>query len=228
MKEDPLDLIFVLGVVTGVAHIFIFNPIVYGMFDIKRNGKIVNKKYYERTIFQNVFLNLAEIFKCMIITVLVVATYELINTTILAITNQTASTIPVKGEPILYASFFIIYYQLYESCKNLVLRLIDKKKGKIMSNYLLIPDLEQLKKEIATTKKQQFYRLADQCDRYFNMPLSNQHPAGSTTYMGIAMINLSLFYLLTEEKSTTRKPCDSFGRFVRMKFGDMPIWSMSI
>ena len=130
MKEDPLDLIFVLGVVTGVAHIFIFNPIVYGMFDIKRNGKIVNKKYYERTIFQNVFLNLAEIFKCMIITVLVVATYELINTTILAITNQTASTIPVKGEPILYASFFIIYYQLYESCKNLVLRLNDKKKGK--------------------------------------------------------------------------------------------------
>lgn len=80
-----------------------------------------------------------------------------------------------------------------------------------MSNYLLIPDLEQLKKEIATTKKQQFYRLADQCDRYFNMPLSNQHPAGSTTYMGIAMINLSLFYLLTEEK----KYYEEAMRFIR-------------
>lgn len=55
MKEDPLDLIFVLGVVTGVAHIFIFNPIVYGMFDIKRNGKIVNKNIMNERSFKMCF-----------------------------------------------------------------------------------------------------------------------------------------------------------------------------
>lgn len=129
MKKDPLDLVFVLGIVTGVAHIFIFNPIVYGMFDVKRNGKIINKKYYERTIMQNVLLNLGEILKCLVLTILVVLTYELLNTIIIAATNSSTNTIPVKGEPFLYASFFIVYYQIFEVVKNLIYRLIEKKRG---------------------------------------------------------------------------------------------------
>lgn len=65
---------------------------------------------------------------------------------------------------------------------------------------MLIGGLEQLKKEIKDLKKVQFYRLADQCERYFNMPLSKEHPNGSTTFMGMAIINLSLMYILTEEE----------------------------
>lgn len=128
MNADPLDLIFVLGLVLGVCHIFIFNPIVYGMFDIKRNGKIINKKYYERTIMQNIFLRLGEIFRCLIITVLIVATYELLNTTINSISGNTQN-IPIKGEPFLFATFYIIYYFIYDLIKNLIYRFIDKKEA---------------------------------------------------------------------------------------------------
>lgn len=127
MKEDPIDLIFILGLITGIAHIFIFNPIVFGMFDVQRNGKIINKKYYERTIFENVFLNLAEILKCIVITCLVVACYELLNSIILSATNSTGG-VPIKGEPFLYATFFILFYALFDLIRNFILKIIEKRK----------------------------------------------------------------------------------------------------
>lgn len=69
-----------------------------------------------------------------------------------------------------------------------------------MKELLLIQDLYQLKKDIKTKKKALFYRLMDQCDRYEVMQLPQTPPAESTTYFCPAILNLSLLYLLTDEK----------------------------
>ncbi|TCS41034.1 DUF4962 domain-containing protein [Reinekea marinisedimentorum] len=67
-------------------------------------------------------------------------------------------------------------------------------------NYLLIDDqLEALKAELTTTRKEHFIRLIEQCRLYEGEKLSKEHPPTSITYMGMAAANLSLAYLLTEQ-----------------------------
>jgi hypothetical protein len=49
-------------------------------------------------------------------------------------------------------------------------------------------------------RKAQYNRLLTQCDSYFAVELPSVHPLASTTYMGIAMVNLALGYLLSNEE----------------------------
>ena len=68
-------------------------------------------------------------------------------------------------------------------------------------NYLLINDqLDQLKTELNSTRKEHFIRLIEQCRLYENETLSKEHPPTSITYMGMAAANLSVAYLLTKQK----------------------------
>jgi len=67
--------------------------------------------------------------------------------------------------------------------------------------YLLInKQLETLKTELKTTRKEHFIRLIEQCRMYEGEELSKEHPPTSITYMGMAAANLSLAYLLTEQE----------------------------
>ncbi|MEH6712732.1 MAG: DUF4962 domain-containing protein, partial [Paraglaciecola polaris] len=68
-------------------------------------------------------------------------------------------------------------------------------------NYLLINDqLDVLKSELKTSRKEHLTRLIEQCRLYENEVLSKVHPHTSITYMGMAAANLSLAYLLTEQE----------------------------
>ncbi|MEP4891788.1 MAG: DUF4962 domain-containing protein [Aliiglaciecola sp.] len=68
-------------------------------------------------------------------------------------------------------------------------------------NYLLINEqLDTLKAEIKTTRKEHLTRLVEQCRLYEDEVLSKEHPHTSITYMGMAAANLSLAYLLTEQE----------------------------
>ncbi|MFK7946662.1 MAG: hypothetical protein AB8G11_03655 [Saprospiraceae bacterium] len=68
-------------------------------------------------------------------------------------------------------------------------------------NYLLLNNqLETLKAELKTTRKEHFIRLIEQCKLYESEKLSKTHPPTSITYMGMAAANLSLAYRLTEQK----------------------------
>lgn len=70
-----------------------------------------------------------------------------------------------------------------------------------MSQFIFIDqDIEKLRKEIKTSKSFLFKRLYEQCRLYFEENLHEEHPKESTTYMGIAAANLSLAYLLTNQK----------------------------
>lgn len=80
-------------------------------------------------------------------------------------------------------------------------RSILKKYENRKMNYLLINDqLDSLKAELKTTRKEHFTRLMEQCQMYSNETLSKEHPPTSITYMGMAAANLSLAYLLTEQE----------------------------
>ncbi|MFK7934149.1 MAG: DUF4962 domain-containing protein, partial [Saprospiraceae bacterium] len=68
-------------------------------------------------------------------------------------------------------------------------------------DYLLINDqLESLKLELKTVRKEHFIRLIEQCKLYESEELPEKHPPTSITYMGMAAANLSLAYLLTKQE----------------------------
>lgn len=110
--QDPMDLIFFLGVGVGLAMVFIYNPIAYGMFRIERRGKIANKPYYERKGWQNAGYKLAEIFKSMVIVWLVYMTYQNVNEFLNQVRQLPEGTILVPGEPFGFATLYLIYHQV--------------------------------------------------------------------------------------------------------------------
>lgn len=66
------------------------------------------------------------------------------------------------------------------------------------SKVFLGGKLRTLRETIGLTRSAVYMRLIEQCERYFTSELPEDHPAASTTYMGIAMANLALAYLLSD------------------------------
>lgn len=66
-----------------------------------------------------------------------------------------------------------------------------------MNKLVFIGDLTPYQNEITGARKKQFDRLCAQADRYESMVLPEVHPKESTTYMGIAIVNLALAYRLS-------------------------------
>jgi hypothetical protein len=70
-----------------------------------------------------------------------------------------------------------------------------------MSDYVFIDqDIDKLRSEMATNKNEFLVRLLKQCESYFEVVLPDEHPSASTTFMGMAVANLSLAFLLTKEQ----------------------------
>lgn len=69
-----------------------------------------------------------------------------------------------------------------------------------VKNYIFIDqNIDLLRNEIYTSKKKVYKRLVEQCRRYEDVQLSDEHPNESTTFMGIAIANLALAYVLTNK-----------------------------
>jgi hypothetical protein len=133
-SDSFLDLLLFLGLGMGIATLFVFNPIVYGMFDIKRNGRIVNQKYNERTLLVGVVQKLLELGKCFLVVLLVALLYQLLNLGIQVMRNLPEGTISIKGEPFLFATF---YLGIYNACSfisdrtmSFVYRIFSSRKGR--------------------------------------------------------------------------------------------------
>lgn len=69
-----------------------------------------------------------------------------------------------------------------------------------MKKLVFIGDLESYKNDINTVRSKQYRRLLEHADSYRDMELPKVHPAKSTTYMGIAIVNLALAYRLSGEE----------------------------
>lgn len=69
-----------------------------------------------------------------------------------------------------------------------------------MSKLVFIGDLEPYKEQVQGAYKKQYHRLLVEADRYAAYELPAIHPKESTTYMGVAIMNLALAYRLSEEE----------------------------
>lgn len=70
-----------------------------------------------------------------------------------------------------------------------------------MDRLVFIGDLDVYKKERYGKRSRQYNRLLQQAKRYRVMELPKEHPKKSTTYMGIAILNLALAYRLSEDET---------------------------
>jgi uncharacterized membrane protein len=104
-SSGALDLILFLCGGIGIAMAFIFNPVVKAMFGPKQEAKT-------RSLMAGVGNKLAEIVWCSVVVLLVSATYQGINSLWVQLRDLPADTIVLKGEPFLFATFFMIYYQV--------------------------------------------------------------------------------------------------------------------
>ncbi|MDC7221036.1 MAG: DUF4962 domain-containing protein [Spirochaetales bacterium] len=69
-----------------------------------------------------------------------------------------------------------------------------------MSDYVFIEkDIDQLKSELNGKSRFLYDRLIKHCESYFSVELPDEHPPKSTTYMGIAIANLALAALVTDD-----------------------------
>lgn len=69
-----------------------------------------------------------------------------------------------------------------------------------MKPLIFIGDLTPYQETISGCRRRQYARLLSQANRYEQMDLPAVHPKESTTYMGIAIVNLALAYRLSGEK----------------------------
>jgi len=125
-NDDPSQLILILGFVIGIATILIFNSIVYGMFECKRKGVILNKKWKDRNLFERVITNLGEIFKSMLTVFVIYYIYQIINIVLNSI-NNTNQKMYLGVEPILFGIFFIMVYGFFTFIVNLVRDFFQKR-----------------------------------------------------------------------------------------------------
>ncbi len=125
---DPLDLIVMLGLGIGAGTVLIFHPIVYHMFNIRRRGKIANKRYQNRTIMENVSFSLTEIVRCCFMVVLVFYVYQWINIGLIALLGLQDDVVVIAGEPILFAVFFVLLYNLSNYCYDCIVGVFEKRK----------------------------------------------------------------------------------------------------
>lgn len=70
-----------------------------------------------------------------------------------------------------------------------------------MEKLVFIGDLKPYLAQIHTCRSKQYRRLLEQADRYASYVLPEVHPKESTTYMGIAIVNLALAFRLSGETS---------------------------
>jgi hypothetical protein len=69
-----------------------------------------------------------------------------------------------------------------------------------MSKLVFIGDLEPLMEQIGGARRKQYERLLAEAARYETMELPAVHPKKSSTYMGIAIVNLALAYRLSKDE----------------------------
>lgn len=66
-----------------------------------------------------------------------------------------------------------------------------------MESLVFIGDLSSYQKDLNGCRSRQYRRLLEQAERYQTLVIPEEHPKESTTYMGIAILNLALAYRLS-------------------------------
>ena len=106
-QSTVFDFVFFLGVAIGIFDMFVVNPIIYSVFNVKNPIRFTDKSIMKKVIYR-----LKYIARTMIILIFVVITYDIINFTAIIMFDLSPETIVLPGEPILFGIFYLIYYSL--------------------------------------------------------------------------------------------------------------------
>lgn len=129
-QSTPIDLLFLLAAMISAVTIFLFNPIMSLLYDIKRGGRIVNKEYKKQSLSSKIFRHIREIIKCYFISILVFFLYQGVNSLLVMAQNYDENAFIISVEPILYGLIFALFYDLLSNITDKVVVIIRNKKGK--------------------------------------------------------------------------------------------------
>ena len=129
-SSNPLDLVFLLAAVISCVTIFLFNPAIMMLYDVKVAGRIVNNEYRKQELKQKVWRHIREIIKCHAVTILVYLTYMGINMAHVRITGCNPDDIFLPVEPILFGLFFAVYHEAFSGLSDSIVMTIRARKAR--------------------------------------------------------------------------------------------------
>ena len=130
-QNDPLDLIFFLGVGIGLMTVVIYNPIAYNAFDIVRRGEVVSKTRKNRSGAAKARDNLLEIVLSLCVVVLVYLTYQGVNELLVELLEREEGTVIIPGEPFGFAALYLLFHWLLTGLiGDFSKLLLEKRRGK--------------------------------------------------------------------------------------------------
>ncbi len=105
--DNPIDIIIVMGGIIGLCNSFVVNPILKMLFNAGDP-----KKYLEKSVMEKVSFRLQNVVISMFIVYFVTKIYEIINLVIIELMHLNPNTVVLAGEPILFATFYMLIYSL--------------------------------------------------------------------------------------------------------------------
>jgi hypothetical protein len=112
-SNSYLDFIFYLGVAMAVFDMFVVNPVIRLMLNVRTTGH-----YTDVPIHKKVLYRLGYVLKTVIIMLVVSSIYNIINQIAILILDLPDDTTVFPGEPILFGIFYLVVYRLLEGFLN--------------------------------------------------------------------------------------------------------------
>lgn len=105
--NHPLDFVLMLGIGIGLFLTFITNPVLRMLYNINPG------KYLDTSIMEKVSYRLRNVVAAIGIVSLVTLAYQSINQLAIIILGLSEEAVFLPGEPILFATFYMIIYSLF-------------------------------------------------------------------------------------------------------------------
>lgn len=128
--SDPLDLIFLLAAIISAVMIFIFNPMMQMLYDVRRAGRIVNGEYRNQRLSAKIFRHIREIFKCYLVSFTTYMLYQGVNSLLVMVQGYDANATIIPVEPFLFGFLFSVFYLFFSSLSDLCVMAVRKRKEK--------------------------------------------------------------------------------------------------
>lgn len=111
---SPIDLIFALGTIIGLATVFVYDPIANSAFTLIRRGEVVNHSYKKLRGAKKAAYNLMVIAKNMAAVFAIYIIYQQINILIVQMKQLPEGTVVFPGEPFGFATLYVLIFFLAE------------------------------------------------------------------------------------------------------------------
>ncbi|WP_461207096.1 hypothetical protein [Clostridium sp. DL1XJH146] len=106
--NSSIDFVIMLGIVIGLFNSLIINPIIKMLYNVGSK-----KSYLESSVWEKIWSRLKEVALAILIVYLVTLVYYVINIGAISLLNLSKETVVLPGEPIIFALFYVLIYQLF-------------------------------------------------------------------------------------------------------------------